>query len=72
MPLKYAVPVNLEHFDNHMEWLTAASLRSVNIWLIDGINNDNFVMYEYFASVEFENNNNRSAYTSYPLGKMQI
>lgn len=60
----------MKNADNYNEWVTASSLRIVNSWLTDGIIKDNFVMYEDFASVEFENNSNRSAYVSYPPGSL--
>jgi hypothetical protein len=64
------IPADMKNADNYNEWVTASSLRIVNSWLTDGIIKDNFVMYEDFASVEFENNNNRSAYVSYPPGSL--
>jgi hypothetical protein len=70
LPLKYTVPVNLQNADNTHEELTAFSLNVVNNWLIDGIINDKFVMYTEYASVEFENNNNRNVYLSYPPGAL--
>lgn len=66
MPLN-TVPVD---FKNGKQWLTPASQTIVNIWLIEGIVHDNFIMYKDFASVEFENNNNRNAYVSYPPGTL--
>ena len=70
IPVKYIVPVNLQNADNTHEELTAFSLNVVNNWLIDGIINDKFVMYTEYASVEFENNNNRNVYLSYPPGAL--
>ena len=69
MPLN-DVPVDLQHADSLVERITAFSSGVVNNWLIDGIINDNFVMYEDFASVEFENNNDRCLYVSYPPGSL--
>lgn len=63
-----SVPVDLRNSKGYGEGLTAFSSNIVNNWLIDGIWNDNFVMYGDFASVEFENYNKRLAYISYPPG----
>ena len=70
IPLKYALPaVDLQNFDDAGQWPTASALKFVNNWLTDGIINDNFIMYEDFASVEFEKNL-RNTYVSYPSGSI--
>lgn len=69
MPLN-AVPVDFKNADNYHEALTAFSAKIVNNWLIDGIVNDKFIMFDDFASVEFETNNNRRTYSSYPSGSL--
>ncbi len=70
IPLKVLSPVDFQNADNYHEDLTAFSQNVVNNWLIDGITNDKFIMYCDFASVEFENNNNRCIYLSYPPGSL--
>jgi len=68
IPLKILFPVDFQNADNYQEDLTAFSQNMVNSWLTDGIANDQFNTYCDFASVEFENNNDRCIYLSYPPG----
>lgn len=70
VPLKYTVPVDLQNADDSLGLITSFSARVVNNWLTDGITNDRFVMYQDFPSVEFEGNNKRSVYLSYPPGSL--
>ncbi len=68
IPLKVLFPVDFQNADNYQEDLSAFSQNIINSWLIDGMAYDNFTAYCDFASVEFENNNDRCVYLSYPPG----
>lgn len=69
-PLKYAFHVDLQRADSIFEKITAFSAMVVNNWLMDGIAHDKFVMHGDFPSIEFEKNQNRSLYLSYPPGAL--
>lgn len=69
IPLKMLFPVDFQNADHYQD-LTAYSQIIVNNWLTDGITNDKFMMHCDFASVEFENNNDRCIYLSYPPGSL--
>lgn len=68
VPLKYVFNVDVQNSDSLFEKITAFSAMIVNNWLIDGILHDKFIMHGDFPSIEFEENQNRSLYLSYPPG----
>lgn len=70
IPLKTLFPVDFQSADHYHEDQTAFSVNVVNNWLTDGIVNHKFIMFADYDSVEFENNNNRIIYTSYPPGSL--
>lgn len=70
IPLDILFPVDFQNADNYQEDQTAFSVNIVNNWLVDGIANHKFIMHADYDSVEFENNNNRVIYASYPPGSL--
>jgi len=49
-------------------WLSASTIKYVNMWLEEGASNLNFTRYESFNSIEFNSLKERTPYLSYPTG----